>query len=77
MTIRELGKLDPARALEELTLKYSKLKEHNQQLQQALSYNNRIMEGLERRANLQEHTSPKPQQESIIDPEEEVRKLRI
>ena len=47
MTIRQLGELDPQRALEELTLKYSKLKEHNEQLQQALSYNNRIMQEME------------------------------
>ena len=49
MTIRELGKLDPNRALEELTIKYSKLKEHNQELQQALSYNNNIMQELEKK----------------------------
>ena len=32
MTIRELGKLDPNRALEELTIKYTRLKEHNEEL---------------------------------------------
>lgn len=47
MTIRELGKLDPERALEELTIKYKKLKVENQQMTSVIDLKDIAMKDLE------------------------------